>query len=145
MTRLHGFPYLKPSSVLSYEIRESSCGAKIFDLLSFQGLANVLRDVLARTDDARELLRALYQHDAALIPHDQTQPLTVRLHHLATRMSSAALQHLCDQLTATATVFPGTNLRLVYTLVSHHRVPEIRRSGAPGKPGRGGNRVGDRC
>lgn len=81
-------------------------------------MANVLRDVLARTDDARELLRALYQNDADLIPDDQTQTLTVRLHHLANRMSSAALQHLCDQLTATETVFPGTNLRLMYTLVS---------------------------
>jgi len=81
-------------------------------------MANVLRDVLARTDDARELLRALYQNDADLIPDDQKQTLTVRLHHLANRMSSAALQHLCDQLTATETVFPGTNLRLMYTLVS---------------------------
>ena len=42
----------------------------------------------------------------------------VRLYHLANRMSTAALQHLCEQLTTTETVFPGTNLRLVYTLVS---------------------------
>jgi hypothetical protein len=81
-------------------------------------MANVLRDVLARTDDARELLCALYQSDADLIPDDQTQTLTVRLHHLANRMSTATLQHLCDQLTATETLFPGTNLRLIYTLVS---------------------------
>lgn len=81
-------------------------------------MANVLRDVLARTDDARELLCALYKNDADLIPDDQTQTLTVRLHHLANHMSTSALQHLCDQLTATETVFPGTNLRLVYTLVS---------------------------
>jgi len=81
-------------------------------------MANVLRDVLARTDDARELLCALYTNDADLIPDEQTQTLTVRLHHLANHMSTTALQHLCDQLTATETVFPGTNLRLVYTLVS---------------------------
>jgi len=81
-------------------------------------MANVLRDVLARTDDARELLCAVYTNDADLIPDEQAQTLTVRLHHLANRMSTAALQHLCDQLTATETVFPGTNLRLVYTLVS---------------------------
>jgi len=81
-------------------------------------MANVLRDVLARTDDARELLCALYTNDADLIPDEHTQTLTVRLHHLANHMSTAALQHLCDHLTATETVFPGTNLRLVYTLVS---------------------------
>ena len=81
-------------------------------------MTNILRDVLARTDDARELLRALYNNDADLIPDYQTQTLTVRVHHLANRMSTAALQYLCDQLTATETVFPGTNLRLVYILVS---------------------------
>ena len=81
-------------------------------------MANVVRDVLARTDDARELLCALYTNDADLIPDEHAQTLTVRLHHLANRMSTAALQHLCKQLTATETVFPGTNLRLVYTLVS---------------------------
>ena len=81
-------------------------------------MANVLRDVLARTDDARELLCALYTNDADLIPDQSAHTLTVRLHHLANRMSTAALQHLCDQLTATETVFPCTNLRLVYTLVS---------------------------
>ncbi|MGH9556429.1 MAG: putative transposase [Terriglobales bacterium] len=81
-------------------------------------MANVLRDVLARTDDAREMLCALYKNDADLVPDDQAYTLTVRLHHLANRMSTTALQHLCDQLTATETVFPGTNLRLIYTLVS---------------------------
>ena len=81
-------------------------------------IANVLRDVLARTDDAREMLCALYKNDADLVPDYQAHTLTVRLHHLANRMSTTALQHLCDQLTATETVFPGTNLRLVYTLVS---------------------------
>jgi len=84
-------------------------------------MANVLRDVLARTDDARELLCALYTNDADLIPDAPTQTLTVRLHHLANHMSTAALQHLCAQLTATETVFPGTTLRLVYTLVSSQR------------------------
>ena len=81
-------------------------------------MANVLRDVLARTDDARAFLCALYTNDADLIPDESTQTLTVRLHHLANRMSTAALQHICDQLTVSETVFPGTNLRLVYTLVS---------------------------
>jgi hypothetical protein len=81
-------------------------------------MTNILRDVLARTDDARELLRALYNNDADLIPDYQAQTLTVRLHHLANRMSTIALQHLCDQLSATETVFPGTKLRVVYAVVS---------------------------
>lgn len=45
-------------------------------------------------------------------------PLTVRLHHLTNRASDEAARYLAEQLNATETVYPGTNLRLVYKLVS---------------------------
>jgi hypothetical protein len=45
---------------------------------------------------------------------------TVRLHHLANRSSDVAVRHLCKELTATETVFPETNLRLIYELGSKH-------------------------
>ena len=44
--------------------------------------------------------------------------LTVRLHHLATHCADETLRHLCAELNETETKFPGTNLRLVYDLVS---------------------------
>lgn len=81
-------------------------------------MVHVLRDTMARRDDARRLLCALYSNDADLIPDPPTGTLSIRLHHLANRSTDAALHHLCAQLNATETVFPGTNLRLVYELVS---------------------------
>jgi len=81
-------------------------------------MMHVLRDKMARHDDARRLLCALYSNDADLIPNPAAGTLSVRLHHLANRSTDAALHHLCDQLNATETLFPGTNLRLVYELVS---------------------------
>lgn len=41
-------------------------------------------------------------------------PATVRLHHLAQNIHDEAVRHLCADLTATETVFPGTELRLIY-------------------------------
>lgn len=46
----------------------------------------------------------------------QAKTLTVRLHALPSRLQDQAVRHLAEELTATETVFPGTDLRLVFTL-----------------------------
>lgn len=81
-------------------------------------MAYVLRDKMARVDDARSLVRQLFRTEADLLPDVDAGTLTVRIHHLANRMSDLAARHLCDELNATMTRFPGTNLRLVYEIGS---------------------------
>lgn len=81
-------------------------------------LANILREKMSRHDDARRLLRAIYTAEADLIPNTNDKTLTVRLHHLANRSSDGAIRHLCTELNSTETIFPDTDLRLVYELVS---------------------------
>jgi hypothetical protein len=81
-------------------------------------MASTLREKLKRTDDARALLRQIYSTEADLIPDLEAKTLTVRLHHLTQAAHDAAVQYLCDELTATETAFPGTDLRLVYKLGS---------------------------
>lgn len=78
----------------------------------------VLRDVLTRTDDARSLLRELFTMEADLIPNPEEETLTIKLHHLTNRMSDDAIRFLAKNLNKTKTKFPGTNMRLVYKLVS---------------------------
>jgi hypothetical protein len=75
-------------------------------------------------DDARSLLRAVYCNEADLLPDYVAGTLTVRLHHLASRSSDAAIRHLCDELTATEMVFPETNLRLIFELGSAGTPPD---------------------
>ena len=77
-------------------------------------MVSLLDPKLARSDDARTLLRQIYNTEVDLLPDLQAKTLTVRLHHLTQAAHDAALRHLCDQLNATETVFPGTDLRLVY-------------------------------
>ena len=81
-------------------------------------MANLLRETITRPDEARTLLRALYQSDADLLPDHEAGTLTVRLHHMANHRTDVAIQGLCDELNATETQFPGTNLRLVVKLGS---------------------------
>jgi len=81
-------------------------------------MVHVLRDQMAKHDEARSLLRGLYRTEADLLPDYQAGTLRVRLHHQANRATDVALAHLCQQLNETETVFPATTLRLVYELVS---------------------------
>ena len=81
-------------------------------------LASSLREVMARADDARALLREIFTTEADLLPDQEAATLTVRLHHLPNRASDQVARFLADHLNATETVYPGTNLRLLYKLVS---------------------------
>ena len=81
-------------------------------------MAHIVRQKMTRRDDARSLLRAIYNTEVDLLPDLPAKTLTIRLHPLANRFSYHALRHLCDHLNATETLFPGTDLRLIYELVS---------------------------
>ena len=81
-------------------------------------IASLLRDKLNREDDTRALLRQIYETEIDLVPDLETNTLTVRLHHLTQAAHDEAVRHLCNELNATETLFPGTDLKLVYQLGS---------------------------
>jgi transposase-like protein len=76
-------------------------------------MANLLKEHMARPEEARSLLRSLYNTEADLLPDREQSTLTVQLHHMTTHAADTAIQKLCDELNETETCFPGTNLRLV--------------------------------
>jgi hypothetical protein len=80
-------------------------------------LVQVVRETLSRWDDARALVRQVFESAVDLRPDQAQKTLTVRLHRLATPAHDQTLKHLCEELTATETAYPGTDLRLVYELV----------------------------
>jgi prepilin-type processing-associated H-X9-DG protein len=81
-------------------------------------MAILLKEVMARSDDARSLLKQLFNADADLLPNLEEGVLMVRLHHLTNRMSDVAVRFLADHLNASETIYPGTNLRMVFKWVS---------------------------
>lgn len=80
-------------------------------------LAGEVRETLARTDDARALLRRLFVTPANLRPDYAENTLTVELHRCGCALQDATIAKLCETLTATETTFPTTNLRLIYRQV----------------------------
>jgi hypothetical protein len=81
-------------------------------------LASLLREHLARSDDARALLRQIFLNEADLMPDLVANTLTVRLHHLTQAAHDQAIERLLIELNATQTLFPGTGLTLVFKLGS---------------------------
>lgn len=79
-------------------------------------MVSITREEMAREDDGRALLRSLYQTEVDLMPDEKNKTLTVKLHHLANHCFDKTIQHLCNELNKTDTLFPGTNLRLIYKL-----------------------------
>ncbi len=81
-------------------------------------LAMSLRQYMKRTDDARALLRAIFVTEADICPDETAGTLTVSLHHLTDANSDKLAGQLAEELNATETIFPGTQLRMIFKLVS---------------------------
>lgn len=91
---------------------------KMLAYRSETSMASLLREHLSRTDDARALLRQIYQTEVDLIPDLENKTLTVRLHHLTQAAHDHAVRQLCEELNSTETIFPETDLKLIYQLGS---------------------------
>jgi len=80
-------------------------------------MAGIIREELARADDARSLLRDLFRSDADILPDPGTATLRVHVHPMSNPRSNHAIRHLLNHLNDAAMAYPGTNLRLVYSLL----------------------------
>jgi hypothetical protein len=80
-------------------------------------MAGIVREELSRSDAARALLRDLFRSEANLCPDTQNGVLQLGVHPMSNPRSNRAIQHLLDHLNEAAFTYPGTNLRLVYSLV----------------------------
>jgi hypothetical protein len=81
-------------------------------------LAAIVREKLSHLDEARALIRDLFRSDADLCPDEAAGVLEVRVHTLANPRSNLTIQHLLDHLNAAEFTYPGTTLRLNYTLAT---------------------------
>ena len=85
-------------------------------------MASIVRESLARTDDARSLLRDLFRSEADLVPDMEQKILRVQVHPMSNPRSNRAIAHLLDHLNAAEFTYPGTELRLVYSLAGQTEI-----------------------
>jgi hypothetical protein len=88
-------------------------------------LASVVREKLARTDDARNLLRDLFCSEADLSPELDQGVLKVKVHPMSNPRANRAIAHLLEHLNAAEFTYPGTKLRLVYSIAGEAETPNL--------------------
>jgi hypothetical protein len=88
----------------------------------------VVREKLSRSDDGRALVRQVFESAVDLQPDLGAKTLTVRLHRLSSPAHDSALEHMCAELTATETLYPGTELRLIFEPVGVTQLPRHQES-----------------
>jgi hypothetical protein len=81
-------------------------------------LANSIKPYTGKPKEARSLITQILKTDADFKVDQCNKILEINLHHLSTKRDNMALGKLCKELNETQTIFPGTNLRLIYNLVS---------------------------
>jgi hypothetical protein len=86
-------------------------------------MASIVRETLARTDDSRSLLRDLFRSEADLLPDVENRLLRVSVHPMSNPRSNRAIAHLLEHLNAAEFMYPGTNLRLAYSIAGEADSP----------------------
>jgi hypothetical protein len=105
-----------PTSIwIAQQLREA---IKMIAYRAETSLVSLLREHLARSDDARTLVRQIFETEADLLPDPNAKTLTVRIHHLTQSAHDQVLEKLCSALNETQTVFPGTDLTLLFKIGS---------------------------
>ena len=83
-------------------------------------VANLLIPYFSKADnEIRMLVKEIIACDADLIPDYKNKTLTIILHSLSTPRANKAVHELCDILNATETVYPGTELTLIYKTLAY--------------------------
>lgn len=80
-------------------------------------MASVLKEYLSDPEDARRLVKRICTGETDIIVDNQNKTLLVRLHHQTCNSQDEAVRKLCEELNATESIFPGTDLRLVYKVI----------------------------
>lgn len=89
---------------------------KIMAYRAETAMANIIKQYMGHKDEARILLKQIYKTDSDLVVDAQNKKLIVKIHPLAHHKDDRILEKLCEQLNQTQTLFPDTNLTLVYKL-----------------------------
>jgi transposase len=90
---------------------------KLIAYRSETALVTLVRAMLRREDDARSLVRDLFRSAADITPDAASGELRVGIHTLANPRSNRAIGSLLAELNASEQTYPGTRLKLVYTLL----------------------------
>jgi hypothetical protein len=101
--------------------KESKIFMNIIKMIAYRAetaLVNLIKPFYNNNDnDGRQIIQSILSSNADLQPDYQKNTLNITIHSQATPRANKALKHLCNQLNQTETIYPHTNLKLVFNSV----------------------------
>lgn len=91
---------------------------KIIAYRAETAMANMIKKHMSHKDEARLLLKQVYNANANLSVDKENKILNIYIHSLSHWKDDATLEKLCGYLNETQTKFPNTNLTLVYKILN---------------------------
>ena len=76
-------------------------------------------EIYSNQDEIRSVVKSIIKTRGDIISDYQQQTLTIKLYTQATPRNNHALSKLCELLTDTETLYPGTKLRIIYKLATN--------------------------
>ncbi len=107
----HKFERLSPTRKLLLDT------IKMIAYRAESALADVARTKLSSPDEARAMLKALFNTSADLHPSPSRKELLVLLHPLAEKRQNKMVEAVLDVLNLQEFCYPGTDMKLVYRLL----------------------------
>lgn len=120
---LSQLPENEQFSSLANEKKHIMDNIKMIAYRAETAMANIIKPIMSKTNEARVLIRQIFTTDIDLEPDYKNKKLNVIIHSLSNEKSNKIVRFLCHNLNLTETVFPDTNLTLFYKVVSKQNPP----------------------
>lgn len=91
---------------------------KMIAYRSETAMSNIIKPIMSHPDESRKLLQQVYKSDANIMVNMDTKQINVELHRMSYWKEDKIVEKLCSELNLTKTKFPGTDLTIIYKLVS---------------------------
>jgi hypothetical protein len=76
-------------------------------------------EIYTKQEEVRLLVKSIIKTKGDILPDYQQKTLTVKLYTQSTPRNNRAVEKLCELLTDSETIYPGTELRLIYKLATN--------------------------
>jgi hypothetical protein len=76
-------------------------------------------EIYTKQDEIRSLVKSIIMTKGDIVPDYQQKTLTIKLYTQSTPRNNRAMENLCEILTDSQTIYPGTDLRLIYEIATN--------------------------
>lgn len=76
-------------------------------------------EIYTKQEEIRSLVKSIIKSRGDILPDYEQETLTIKLYTLSAPRDNRALEKLCELLTDSQTLYPGTELRLIYKLATN--------------------------